>query len=68
MSDAADKANERMENWLDGNIAKVRERTKLNPCQHCYNCNEPVTGQQLFCDTDCRDDYSEWERRSSNSF
>ena len=57
MNDIADQAEDRYENWLEGNIQKVRERPSLKPCGHCYNCNEPVSGQMIFCDVDCRDDY-----------
>lgn len=63
MSDAADQADDRIQNWLEGNIRKVLERPSLKPCGCCYNCNEPVAGQQLFCDLDCRSDWQERERR-----
>lgn len=68
MSDDADKAQERLENWLEGNIRKVLERPSLKPIYQCYNCGETVTGQKLFCDIDCRNDYDMRERRISDSF
>lgn len=58
MSDAADKASERMENWLEGNLAKVNERPSLKPCGYCFACGETVLHHRLFCEgVECRDDY-----------
>lgn len=63
MSDDADNAEIRYQNWLDGNIAKVRERPSLVPICQCYNCGKTVNGQKLFCDIDCSIDYSYREQR-----
>lgn len=68
MSDAADQAQERYENWLDGNLAKVRELPSLKPIYQCYNCGETVSGQKLFCDMDCSADYSYREQRLSGYY
>lgn len=29
----------------------------------CLNCGEPLTGNQRWCDADCRDDYQKREEK-----
>ncbi len=50
--------------------AAITARTEpvLKPAGTCYNCGETVTGQQLFCDGDCRQDYTARNRRKSRGY
>lgn len=34
----------------------------LQPTGECYNCDEKVEIDKLFCDADCRDDYEKRKR------
>lgn len=60
MPDEIDFASERYEAWLDFQIrdrrAQVAKRTCL-PVGICYNCEEPVPGDAIYCDDECRDDH-----------
>lgn len=37
----------------------------LTPNGECYNCDESIDHDQLFCDVDCRDDYEKRKRAES---
>jgi hypothetical protein len=61
VSDVIDQANDRAQQFLDhaiGNAAIVR---KLKPCGLCFNCEETLPAEQVFCNSDCRDD---WQLRN----
>ena len=45
------------------NNAKKLVGDKIQPKGECYNCEEPLDNpDQLFCDSDCRNDF-EFEQR-----
>lgn len=45
------------------NNARKMLGTKLQPKNECYNCLEPLdNAEQLFCDSDCREDYEKRKR------
>lgn len=58
-----DIATEREEQFLNHARAQ-RKREGPVPCGYCHNCSERVTGNQRWCDEDCRDD---WEKRERNA-
>lgn len=41
----------------DRALALAVRKPQLKPCGVCYNCNELVSGNAEFCDSDCRADY-----------
>lgn len=46
--------------------AKQQANSGLRPKGVCHNCGETLTqNNQLFCDSDCREDYE--KRRHANS-
>lgn len=59
--DDADRADERLQNILDGGIAIAREKAAkvraLVPCNACYYCGAYVNNSVVFCDKDCQHDY-----------
>lgn len=59
--DAADLAAPEIDNMVQDQIARIRAKPKarrLSPIGQCHNCRETLKEEgQLFCDTDCRDDY-----------
>ncbi|XWY20090.1 DUF2116 family Zn-ribbon domain-containing protein [Bisgaard Taxon 45] len=62
--DDIDKASQTEAFLLHTSIeASKKKRTKsLSYIGCCYYCNEPLPENQLFCDSDCRDDY-EWHQK-----
>lgn len=61
MSDIIDQANERAEQFLSHAIGNVANGHKMKPCGLCFNCEEALPPDQLFCNPDCRDD---WQLRN----
>ncbi len=47
---------------LQNQLAKGAVR-QVSPKGYCYNCNERVVGEAVFCDDDCRDDYQYIQER-----
>lgn len=37
----------------------ARNRPGMTPTGACYWCAEPVEGERLFCDVECRDEFQE---------
>lgn len=37
---------------------------KLQPRQKCYNCDADLEGDQLFCNTDCSEEWEWYAKRS----
>lgn len=69
-SDILDCAAELTQREIEAQLAAHRQRargTQIKPKGFCYNCDEPLSPEQLFCDSDCRDDYQHiQERRKAN--
>lgn len=63
MADEIDKGNETAEQTLRLQIAQARLVRSLLPVGRCYNCDESVDHNRLFCDADCREDYDYRKRR-----
>lgn len=61
MSDIIDLANERAEQFLAHSLSNAAVGHKMKPCGLCFNCEHPLPPDQLFCDSDCRDD---WQLRN----
>lgn len=61
--DDIDKGNYQAELTLQAYIERVRKRSGFGPkpTGQCFNCDEPVDAERLFCDPECREDY---ERRN----
>lgn len=63
----ADKADDRIQNVIDGGIAIAREKAAkvraLVPINACYNCNATLNDGVVFCDADCQHDYYHLLRR-----
>lgn len=58
--DEIDQAQQLSQDFAERAIeANRRPLHKLQARQKCYNCNEPLEGEKLFCDDDCRDDWQE---------
>lgn len=59
--DEADRADERTQNVIDGQIAIATEKAKkiypLVPCGKCYYCDHKLKAGRVFCDASCKDDY-----------
>ena len=39
-----------------------KKTTALMPVGECYNCDEVIATDKVFCDADCRDDYDKRKR------
>ena len=56
MPDDADRADERIQNVIDGQIAIAREKAAkiraLEPCGQCYYCDHPLNSGFVFCPDD----------------
>lgn len=64
MSDAADRAEDGIENAIADGIAAARRRLKsLQPVGVCHYCQSEVGAGRLFCDKDCADDWEHERRR-----
>jgi hypothetical protein len=50
--------NERRTIELAIKTARDNLKQMLLPTGMCYNCQEPLKGQKLFCDLDCEHDYT----------
>lgn len=58
MADLLDHVSDVESNIVEKRIQAIRNQGReLQPKGECYNCAEPLVGQQLFCDHDCSDDY-----------
>ena len=57
MSDHADNADKKIYSAIAAGLAAARRAPALQPDCRCQFCDEPVAGELLFCDVDCRDDY-----------
>lgn len=55
MTDQLDRASELEE--MDRAQALKKRMPELKAIGYCYNCNDDIHSGQLFCSTDCRDDY-----------
>lgn len=66
MADDADRAQQRIENVIEGGIAIAKERARVRslvPCNACYYCEAYVNDGAVFCDSDCQADFHYEERR-----
>lgn len=69
MADDADRADDRVQNIIDGGIAIAQEKAKaariLRPCGTCYYCNSTINAGAVFCpDDDCDQDWHhEYQRK-----
>ena len=62
MSDIFDQATEREEIDRERAIQSARSVTQqFKPTGFCQNCNEPVPGEHVFCDSDCRNMWQDRE-------
>lgn len=63
----ADKADDRIQNVIDGGIAIAREKAAkvraLVPINECYYCGHTLNMGRVFCDADCAGDYHHLLRR-----
>lgn len=48
---------------IEANRKPVRKVTARGKC---YNCDEPVEGEKLFCSADCREDFEFRIKRVKN--
>lgn len=63
MADEVDRGNDQAEQTLQHLVAQARRVRALMPVGRCYNCEEHVEINRLFCDLDCREDYDRRQRR-----
>lgn len=68
MPDDADRADERVQNVIDGGIAIAREKAAkvraLVPCGECYWCGLALNQGFVFCPDGCQQDfYHDIQRR-----
>ncbi|WP_044527942.1 hypothetical protein [Herbaspirillum sp. B65] len=61
MSDYADHADNKIYRTIAAGLAAARRAPELQADCRCHFCDEPVAGELLFCDVDCRDDYQKME-------
>lgn len=70
-SDILDQAadlTERERTYLLEEHRKRVENSRIKAKGSCYNCEEPLEADLIFCDIDCRDDYEYvMKRRKVNS-
>lgn len=61
--DEIDRGNETAEKTLAGYIGQIRARAQhqLVPTGVCYNCEETLGTDQVFCGPDCRADFDHRE-------
>lgn len=65
-ADPLDRAQATEAEANERNIAAIRNRSQtreLHPNGTCHFCEEPVSGEKLFCDSDCADDHQRLNRR-----
>jgi hypothetical protein len=55
--DEADAADDQIEAQRAAGIEQARRAPALRPKQACHFCDELVTGNLLFCDIACREDF-----------
>ena len=60
MADEADMAHELEQLALNCALEQRKGGGRLIPKGLCYNCEEPLPAEKIFCDKACADD---WERR-----
>lgn len=59
--DEIDKYQQFEEIYLQSRVKQSRKPVKkMKKIGRCYNCEESIDNDLLFCDSDCRDD---WEMR-----
>lgn len=66
--DDVDRAAIKTETEIDDAIAHARHALttrSLQPVGACHWCNESISGQRLFCDGECADDYAAQMRRGN---
>ncbi|WP_433692093.1 hypothetical protein [Herbaspirillum seropedicae] len=61
MSDHADNADKKIYGAIAAGLAAARRAPTLEPDCRCHFCDEPIAGELLFCDVDCRDDYQKMD-------
>ena len=57
--DDIDRAAEYQRRLTEAAVSQRKRESGLQATGHCHWCDEPVTGERRFCDSDCADD---WER------
>lgn len=61
MADDVDRAQERIDNVVEGGRAIAGEKAAkvraLVPISYCYYCGTFVNQGMVFCDADCQHDY-----------
>ncbi len=63
MTDFFDAASEREDRDRELAIEHHRKTTSsLLPVGYCHWCDSPVKASQLFCDTECREDWESEQR------
>ena len=60
MTDAIDLANQETDTHLSA--ALLRKAPSMPRTGTCYNCDEAVISDAMFCDADCRSDYEKRKR------
>ncbi len=62
--DDIDKASKTEAFLLRNSIEASRKRKEHTPTYtgFCHYCDEPLPNNQIFCDSDCRNDY-EWHKK-----
>lgn len=60
-ADPVDRASVEQQRLLEENIraAKATAAPPLPAKGFCYNCDEPLSEGERFCDKDCRDDHEQ---------
>lgn len=59
-TDPCDIADLEIQRSLDRALKNHRNKKRLTACGKCLYCEESVSNDLLFCDTDCRDDYQKY--------
>ncbi len=57
MSDIADKSDQLIEILTSKAISFASREHYVQSNGHCLFCDESISHAELFCNTDCRDDY-----------
>lgn len=64
--DEANRAAYRETKYLIQKAREANEKQKLHPIGVCHHCRAPIKKKAkntLFCDSDCRDDYTYFQER-----
>lgn len=58
-TDPCDVAEQEIQRSMDRALAEHKNKSRMMAKGKCWNCEEVLDNDLLFCDIECRDDY-EW--------